>query len=104
MDDWRNTKEILSKLNRRLCQLTPIDSCPVDELLSGDDDLTACAGMTDDLDSSFLEQLGEQEDDDDPSAPSPPPPSPKLKSFKEAINALENVSFFLGASRSHERS
>ena len=67
----------------------------MDEFLSDDDDLV-CAGMTDDWDSSFLEQLSKQEDDDDDSsAPSPPPPSPKLKSFKEPINVLEEVSFFL---------
>ncbi len=62
-----------------------------------------CAGMTDDLDSSFLDQLVEQDDDDDddddddnnPSIPSLSPPLPKLKSFKEAIYALEDVTSFL---------
>ncbi len=58
-----------------------------------------CAGMTDDWDSSFLDQLVEQDDDDDddnnPSVPSLSPPLPKLKSFKEAIYALEDVTSFL---------
>ena len=36
--------------------IAPIDSCPVDEFLSGDDDLSMHAGMTDDdWESNFLE-------------------------------------------------
>ncbi len=60
-----------------------------------------CAGMDDDWNTSFLEQLDDQEDEEDDdgedetSAPSPPPPSPKLKTYKEAINVLEDVSHFL---------
>ncbi len=35
------------------------------------------------------------DDDDNPSVPSLSPPLPKLKSFKEAIDALEDVTSFL---------
>ncbi len=55
----------------------------MEEFLSGDDDLAVCAGMDDDWNTSFLEQLDDQEDEEDDdgedetSAPSPPPPSPK---------------------------
>ncbi len=85
-----------------ISETAPTDSCPVEEFLSGDDDLAVCAGMDDDWNTSFLEQLDDQEDEEDDdgedetSAPSPLPPSPKLKTYKEAaINVLEDVSHFL---------
>ncbi len=53
--------------------------------------------MTDDWDSSFLDQLVEQydDDDDDDDDNSLSPPLPKLKIFKEAIDTLEDVTSFL---------
>ena len=74
--------------------------CTVDEFFTGDSDLAVCVEMDDDnWDTAFLEELGEDQseeidriesdEEDDQEEP------PKLKSYKEAIVSLEEVSRFL---------
>ena len=77
--------------------------CTVDEFLTGDSDLSVCIEMDDDnWDTTFLEELGDDQseevsarksDDEDDTADQEEPS--KLKSYKEAIVALEEVSRFL---------
>ena len=90
----------------------PNEGCTVDNFLSGDNDLPVCVEKDNDKwDSTFFEQLrhDDQEDEDkdidgheieiiDQKF------LPKLKSYKEAINALEDVSRFLESRRHVEES
>ena len=87
-----------------LIEKTGDGSCTVDEFLTGDSDLPVCVEMDDDnWDTRFLEELGNDHnceevssrdsDDEDDTADQEEPP--KLKSYKEAVVALEEVSRFL---------
>ena len=85
--------------------------CTLKEYLEGDNKLQVCVDKgSDNWEASFFEQLGEdqeQDEDDDKDQEQDhdsneevmekdvEPPSPKVKSFKEAIEALEDVSQFL---------
>ena len=89
---------------QHLIEQTGCESCTPQEFISGDDDLPVCVEMDEEnWESTFLEELtaaeGEAEDasldldednnfDDDPVVP-------KLKTYKEAINSLEDVCQFL---------
>ena len=86
----------------KLIEETGAGCCILDEILTGDNDLWICMEMDDDnWETVFFEELGESqevdgdgdaeiEDDNDDHKES----IPKLKSYKEAITALE-VSYFL---------
>ena len=72
--------------------------------MEGDNDLQVCMDKDDDeWEANFFEELGEndseQEDDevdeDEPIEMDVEPLAPKVKSFKEAILALEDVNHFL---------
>ena len=78
--------------------------CTVKEYLERDNDLQVCMDKDDDeWEANFFEELGEndseQEDDevdeDEPIEMDVEPLGPKVKSFKEAILALEDVNHFL---------
>ena len=86
----------------KLIEETSDGGCILDEFLTGDNDLMICMAMDDDnWETVFFEELGESQEvdgdgddaieddnDDDEEA------VPKLKSYKEAITALEEVSYF----------
>jgi len=87
-----------------LIEKTGDGGCAVDEFLTGNSDLPVCVEMDDDnRDTRFLKELGNDHnceevssrdsDDEDDTADQEEPP--KLKSYKEAVVALEEVSRFL---------
>ena len=87
----------------RLIEKTGDGDCSVDEFVGGDDDLRVCVEMDgDNWQSAFLDELindpGQSEDEDsdyemeDDSAGQD---VPRIKSYKEAIMALEDVAQFL---------
>lgn len=69
-------------------------SCALDEYLKGDDDLPVCVELDDSWENEFLEQLG-QEDLNDNNDEDIIKPILKIPSYKEAIESLEHVQFFL---------
>ena len=73
----------------------------VDEFLNGDSDLPVCVEMDDNnWNTTFIEELGNDDEDcgevdgdiDDEDSADQEEPLPKLKIYKEAITALEDVS------------
>ena len=95
------------------CELTALlneldigPTCSPKEYIAGDDSLPVCddSGDHDDWDDRFLAELSQlqaqhaeetvQDDDDDESFDMEPPPL-KLKTYQEAISALEDVQSFL---------
>ena len=87
-----------------LIEKTGDGGCTVDEFLNGDSDLPVCVEMDDDnWNITFIEELGNDQEDcgdvdrdsDDEDSADQEEPIPKLKTYKEAITALEDVSQFL---------
>ena len=75
------------------------DRCTVEEYINGEDSAPVCCDFSkDSQDETFLEETGEplqisdKEEDEDDENQIPPP---RIKSFKEAILALEEVDIFL---------
>ena len=71
------------------------DSCSVDEYINGEESLPVCSDFGDDSWNETLQEIGEpsqisdkEKGEDDESQEISPP---KIKSFKEAISALEDV-------------
>ena len=87
----------------QLIEKTGTGGCTIDEFLTGDSDLEVCAEMDDDnWDTAFLAEIGNEQqvedddsDDEDDATVDQEPPLPRLKTYKEAITALEDVSYFL---------
>ena len=79
-----------------------LHQCSAEEYVNGDTSLSVCVDMADEeWDKNFLDSLTEEaepmtgdgeEEEEDFNAP---PPVPKLKSFKEAIQSMEDVKIFL---------
>ena len=75
----------------------------VDEYLNGDDDLPACMQLdSDSWEADFLKQLGQEEqevadeeEDEGEGEMDVEPPPPNLQNFKEAVQSLEDVKYFL---------
>ena len=106
------------ELQRLISQtVTSEESCAVKEYLTGDDDLPICVQDGLDIwDNSFLQDLvqgnettekeqdltraGESDGVNDMEEDSIDPPSMKIESYKEAVQALEDVQEFL-YSRGH---
>ena len=88
-----------------LIEQTGSESCTPQEFISGDDDLPVCVEMDDEnWEETFLEELtaaadkpedASQEMDEDEELDDNGPVLPKLKTYKEAINSLEDVYRFL---------
>ena len=82
-----------------------MEICTPQEFISGDDDLPVCVEMGDEnWENTFLKELtaveGEAEDvsqemDEEDDEFDDGPVVPKLKTYKEAINSLEDVCQFL---------
>ena len=79
-------------------------SCAVEEYLNGDNDLSVCRELdSDKWEADFLEglgqeeeeEVGDEEEDEREEEMDVEPPPPKLKSFREAIECLEDVQQFL---------
>ena len=87
----------------QLIEKTGTGGCTIDEFLTGDSDLPVCAEMDDDnWDTAFLAEIGNEQqmedndsDAEDDATVDQEPPLPRLKTYKEAITALEDVSYFL---------
>ena len=72
------------------------ESCGLDEYLRGDDDLPVCVELDDSWENKFLEQLGKEGQDlNDNADEDIIEQDIKIHSFKEAIESLEQVQFFL---------
>ena len=89
---------------QHLIEQTGCENCTPQEFISGDDDLPVCVEMDDEnWENTFLEELtaaeGEAEDAsqemDEDDEYDDGPVVPKLKTYKEAINSLEDVCQFL---------
>ena len=88
------------------CELTALvdeldlhdSTCSPQEYVTGDDNLPVCDDAGDDWDEHFLAELSrdqaEPEDEEDDSYDLEPA-SPKLKTYKEAVSAIEDVQVFL---------
>ena len=86
--------------------------CTLKEYMEGDNELQVCMDKGgDDWEASFFEQLGDEDqqqegedeiDEEDEIEMDVEPPPPKVKNFKEAILALEDVNQFL-ENRGHIR-
>ena len=77
----------------RLIEKTVDGGCSTDEFIGGDDDLQVCVEMDgDDWQSTFFDELtnnpGQEEDDSEED-------SDCIKSYKEAIENLEDIVLFL---------
>lgn len=69
--------------------------CSIDEYLDGDNDLPVCIELDqENWEADFLEQLGRNKGDEEIEMDVERPP-PKLQTFDEAIQALEDVQHFL---------
>ena len=79
-----------------------LSHCSVEEYIDGENSLPTCVDVGgDDWDESWLNSLTEQGpsstnrvSDDEEEELDLPPPQPKLKSFREAIDSLEDVRIF----------
>ena len=90
---------------QHLIEQTGCENCTPQEFISGDDDLPVCVEMDDEnCENTFLEELSaaeceaedaSQEMDKDDDEYDDGPVVPKLKTYKEAINSLEDVCQFL---------
>ena len=85
-----------------LIEKTGDGGCSLDEFLTGDSDLPVCVEMdNDNWDETFFDQLGQNQDEvasresDEEDDSDDQEELPKLKSYKEAVLALEDVSKFL---------
>ena len=72
----------------------------VEEYVNGDNSLSVCVDMDDDQwDENFLDSLTEEEEpvtgDEEEEEFNVPPPVPKIHSFKEAIQSLDDIKVFL---------
>ena len=77
-----------------------LDACSVEEYVTGDRDLAVCIDLNDDKwEENFMDNLAQEEateqDSDVDEEFDVLPPSPKIKSYKEAIQSLEDVQTFL---------
>ena len=78
-----------------------LHQCSVEEHVNGDNSLSVCVDMDDDQwDASFLDSLTEEEEpvtagEEEEEEFNVPPPVPKLQSFKEAVQALDDIKVFL---------
>ena len=89
----------------RLIEKTGNGDCSVDEFVGGDDDFAVCVEMDgDNWQSAFLDKLindpGQDEDEKDSNCEMEDDSAgqevvPRIKSYKEAIMALEDVAQFL---------
>ena len=103
--------DLLEEMERLLQMAMPSERrCTLTEYLEGDNDLQVCMEVgSEDWEEDFFQQLrGKDEepdndsedddiddDDEDMIEMDLEPPSPKVKTFKEAVEALEEVSKFL---------
>ena len=77
-----------------------LHQCSVEEYVNGDNSLSVCVDMDDDQwDENFLDSLTEEEEpvtgDEEEEEFNVPPPVPKIHSFKEAIQSLDDIKVFL---------
>ena len=81
-----------------------LSHCSVDEYINGDNFLPTCVDIDgEDWDESWLNCIADEPEpsstsqvsDDEDEELDFPPSQPKLKSFKQAMESLENVKFFL---------
>ena len=83
-----------------------LESCSVDQYVNGDDNLQVCVDTDgDQWEAHFMESLAQdvgsdshctvEQNNSDNDDLDIPPPSPKIKNFKEAVQALEDVQTFL---------
>ena len=92
--------EMCSLISRTMGTL---HQCSVEEYVNGDNSLSVCVDMDDDQwDASFLDSLTEEEEpmsltdgEEEEEEFNVPPPAPKLQSFKEAIQSLDDIKVFL---------
>ena len=86
------------------CSMGTLSHCSVDEYIDGDNFLPTCVDIDgDDWDESWLNSLADEPEpsstsqvsDDEDEELDLPPSQPKLKSFKQAMESLEDVQIFL---------
>lgn len=86
---------------RALVSELPDSTCSPEEYVTGDNSLPVCDDTGEDWDERFLASISQEqaetvqaEDDDDELYDLEPPP-PKIKTYQEAISAIEDVQMFL---------
>ena len=97
-DDPFSECDLQQEMESLIDKTMPADGrCTLKEYMEGDNELQVCVDKgSDDWEACFFEQLGDNEiDEDDEIEMDVEPPPAKVKSFKEAILALEDVNQFL---------
>ena len=83
-----------------------LESCSVDQYVNGDDNLQVCVDTDgDQWETNLMESLAQdvgtdlhctvEQNNSDNDGLDIPPPSPRMKNFKEAVQALADVQTFL---------
>ena len=98
-DPFQNIDEDIEMSSLISRTMGTLHQCSVEEYVNGDNSLSVCVDMDDDQwDASFLDSLTEEEEpmtaEEEEEEFNVPPPVPKLQSFKEAIQSLDDIKVF----------